>query len=209
MGRKTKKKKKTQYWVLWNTWPTGDGCRFVSWVGDWPESDNAPNYVRSGVGSEIGVRSVCACGCSIFLTEKKQVETGAVKGNQPSTQQEEKTIEKMGWGRGDLFSAPGGSSMAASVSSKKKEWRGQILSGSEEAINKDLNRTLCRAAKLEYDSQFLPFKHLNVPIGVFIFKWVWSFWVNRRLLMLYQVLKTAWCVPVRAKRAWSHASFVA
>lgn len=96
---------------------------------------------------------------------------------------------------------------------------GKILSGSEEAINKDLNRTICRAAHLESNSKFLLFKCLNVPVGVFIFKRVvWSFGDNRRipvtcfpawLLMLYQVLKTAWCLPVRAKRAWSHASFVA
>lgn len=85
-------------------------------MGDWPESDNAPNYIRSSVSSEIGVRSVRACGCSIFFDrKKKQVETGAVKGNKPSTQEEEKEIEEMGRGARSSLLCARSSSMGVSV----------------------------------------------------------------------------------------------
>lgn len=93
-------------------------------------------------------------GVPSFLTEKKQVETGTVKGNKPSTQQEEKEIEKMGRGGKEIFIVC------------TQQQHGGVF------INKDLNRTICRAANLEYDSKFLLFKCLNVPIGVFICKWV-------------------------------------
>lgn len=49
--------------------PLGAAAALFHVWGDWPEIDNETNYVINRACCKIGVRSVCAWVCSIFLTE--------------------------------------------------------------------------------------------------------------------------------------------
>lgn len=56
---------------------------FVSWMGDWFDSDNEANYVKSSVCSQNGC-SECDCLCVCVSDRKLAGGEGSCEGKKPS-----------------------------------------------------------------------------------------------------------------------------